>query len=198
MLIYILKRKKSYPDDLKVTINKLTNYSRSSVKINNETSGDVVSGNQLKFRLPSNSLIDLSSLAIHSRMKTVDTGSLSGGVKVAYYPCRDLNIIRRLTVELENNTICVIENYDRIRDMLLNYYMGEANHKFNLYGYGDVKNITANGVVIGIGANTNAGFDQDIILDRFISFLSGSPSYVDTSVTGALMVTIDLVPASEC
>ena len=188
----------AYPDDLKTTINKLTNYSRSSVKIQNETSGDVVSGNQLKFRLPSNSLIDLSSLAVHCHMKTVSTGAEVGGVKVAYIPCRDLNIIRRLTVEMENNTVCVIENYDRVRAMMLDYSMGEANHKFNLYGHGDVNNINVNGVAIGVAPNANAGFDQDIILDRFISFLSGSPSYVDTSVTGALMVTIDLVPASEC
>ena len=131
----------SYPDDLKTTINKLTNYSRSSVKINNETSGSVDSGAQLKFRLPSNSLIDLSSLAIHAHMKTVDTGGLVGGVKVAYIPCRDLNIIRRLTVEMEGNNIAVIENYDRIRSMMLDYSMGEANHKFNLFGHGDVKNI---------------------------------------------------------
>ena len=125
---YILKRTMSYPDDLKTTINKLSNYSRSSVKINNETSGNVVSGNQLKFRLPSNSLIDLSSLAVHAHMKTVDTGGAIGGVKVAYYPCRDLNIIRRLTIEMENNTVCVIENYDRVRSMMLDFSMGESNH----------------------------------------------------------------------
>ena len=119
----ILKRKMSYPDDLK---RRLINSPIIAVHLLTSTmSGPVVSAAQLKFRLPSNSLIELSSLAIHAHMKTVDSGGATTGGKVAYYPCRDLNIIRRLTIEMENNTVCVIENYDRIRSMLLNYSMGQ-------------------------------------------------------------------------
>jgi len=84
-----------YPSDLSTTISKLSNYSRSSVKSQNETSGDVQDGNQIKFRLPSNSLIDLSSFCVHALMKTGATGGLEGSAKAGYYPCRDLNIIRR-------------------------------------------------------------------------------------------------------
>ena len=79
-----------YPSDLSTTISKLSNYSRSSVKIQNETSGDVNDGNQMKFRLPSNSLIDLSSFCVHAKMTTGATNKLNAsGNKVGFYPCRD-------------------------------------------------------------------------------------------------------------
>ncbi|KAJ1464031.1 hypothetical protein T484DRAFT_3648471 [Baffinella frigidus] len=188
-----------YPSDLSTTISKLNNYSRSSVKIQNETSGDVQDGNQIKFRLPSNSLIDLSSFCVHAKMTCVETGGLNGTNKVGYYPCRDLNIIRRLTIEMSNNNICTIDNYDRIRSMMLDYSMNESNKKYNLFGNANPNGLVDNtGALKGLNAGTNAGFDYDIILDRFISFLSGAPSIIDTSVTGELLITIDLVPASEC
>ena len=188
-----------YPSDLSTTISKLSNYSRSSVKVQNETSGDVQDGNQLKFRLPSNSLIDLSSFCVHAKMTTGATNKSNGADKVGFYPCRDLNIIRRLTVEMANNNICTIDNYDRIRAMMLDYSMNESNKKFNLYGNADpTKLVNAVGVTKGINAGVSAGFEYEIILDRFISFLSGSPSIIDTSVCGELLITIDLVPASEC
>ncbi|KAJ1463791.1 hypothetical protein T484DRAFT_1758575, partial [Baffinella frigidus] len=170
-----------YPSDLSTTISKLNNYSRSSVKIQNETSGDVQDGNQIKFRLPSNSLIDLSSFCVHAKMTTGETGGLNGTNKVGYYPCRDLNIIRRLTIEMSNNNICTIDNYDRIRSMMLDYSMNEANKKYNLFGNADPNAlVTSGGSLKGLNAETNAGFDYDIILDRFISFLSGAPSIIDS------------------
>ena len=58
----------SYPEDLKTTINKLSNYSRSSVKVQNQTSGSVQDGDNLVFRLPGNSLIDLSSFCVDAKM----------------------------------------------------------------------------------------------------------------------------------
>ena len=96
----------SYPEDLKTTIDKLSNYSRSSVKVQNQTSGDVIDGDNPVFRLPSNSLIDLSSSCVHAKMVTGPTGGVNaGGSKVPFLPCRDLDVIRRLTVEVNNQML---------------------------------------------------------------------------------------------
>ncbi|KAJ1465589.1 hypothetical protein T484DRAFT_3636481 [Baffinella frigidus] len=92
----------------------------------NETSGDVSNRNQIKLRLPLNSLIDLSSFGVHASMTTSPTIGFNGTDKVGYYPCRDLYIIRRLTVEISNNNVCTIDNYDRIRSMMLDYSMNES------------------------------------------------------------------------
>jgi hypothetical protein len=189
----------SYPSDLKTTINKLSNYSRSSVKIQNQTNGPVGDGDVLVFRLPANSLVDLSSFAVHANMKCGKTGVFNlAGETVPYIPARDLSIIRRLTVEMNNNTVCSIDHYDRVRQFMLDYSMGESNKKYNLYGNADPTKITTiDGIEIGISANDEA-FDQPVILDRFIAFMAGKPSYIDTSITGEIIITITLASASDC
>ncbi|KAJ1465110.1 hypothetical protein T484DRAFT_1757622, partial [Baffinella frigidus] len=126
----------NYPEDLKTQITKMSNYCRSSVKIQNMHSGDVIDGNTLQFRLPSKSLMDLSSFAVHAKMICGATGGVAGGVRNAYYPNRNLNIVRSMVIEVSNNTVCNIGHYDKIRDLLLNYSMGEANDKF-IYGNTD-------------------------------------------------------------
>jgi hypothetical protein len=190
----------SYPDDLKTTITKLSNYSRSSVKIQNQTNGPVGDGDVLTFRLPANSLVDLSSFAVHANMLCGATGGVDGvGAKVAYLPCRDMSIIRRLTVEMNNTTVCSIDHYDRVRQFMLDYSMGESNKKYALYGNSDPTKIAmTNGTVTGIVAGANAGFNHPIILDRMISYLASKPNYVDTSITGEIIVTITLAPGSDC
>ncbi|KAJ1463945.1 hypothetical protein T484DRAFT_3649126, partial [Baffinella frigidus] len=190
----------SYPDDLKTTINKLSNYSRSSVKIQNQTNGPVGDGDVLDFRLPAYSLVDLSSFAVHANMACVETGGVdTNSKKVAYLPCRDLSIIRRLTVEMNNTTVCSIDHYDRVRQFMLDYSCGESNRKYNLYGNADPSKIaTVDGAVSGVVAGPNAGFNHPIIMDRFIAFMAGKPSYIDTSITGEIILTITLAPASDC
>ena len=190
----------SYPDDLKTTINKLNNYSRSSVKIQNQTNGPVGDGDTLVFRLPANSLVDLSSFAIHANMSCGATGGVdAANAKVAYLPCRDLSVIRRLTVEMNNTTVCSIDHYDRVRQFMLDYSMGESNKKYALYGNADPTKIaTVNGTVTGIVAGANSGFNHPIVMDRFIAFMAGKPSYIDTSITGEIIVSITLAPASDC
>jgi hypothetical protein len=190
----------SYPDDLKTTITKLSNYSRSSVKIQNQTNGPVGDGDVLCFRLPANSLVDLFSFAVHANMSCGATGGVdSVGAKVAYLPPRDMSIIRRLTVEMNGNTVCDIDHYDRIRAFMLDYSMGESNKKYALYGNADPTKIAmVDGTVTGIIAGANAGFNQPIILDRMISFLASKPSYIDTSITGEIIITMTLAAASDC
>jgi len=100
---------------------------------------------------------------------------------------------------MSNDNICTIENYDRIRSMMLDYSMNESNKKYNLFGNASPKNIVKiDGSAKGFPSGSEAGFEYDIILDRFISFLSGAPAIIDTSITGELMITVDLVPAAEC
>ena len=136
----------SYPEDLRMNIVKMSNYSRSSVKVQNMIGGDVVAGNVLKFKLPSNSLMDLASFAIHAKMTCGQTGSVVGSVKSGLYPNRNLSIIRRMVIEVSNNTVCHIQHYDRIRDMLINYSLGEAGDKF-IYGNKDPTAITNSSVL---------------------------------------------------
>ena len=66
------------------------------------------------------------------------------------------------------------------------------------YGNADPTKLLKSAGEEGIEAGDDSGFDHQIILDRFISFLSGRPSYIDTSVCGEIIITLDLTPASEC
>ncbi|KAJ1464477.1 hypothetical protein T484DRAFT_3644741, partial [Baffinella frigidus] len=126
------------------------------------------------------------------------TGALVGTDNVGYIPCRDLSIIRRLTVEMNYTTVCSIDHYDRVRQFMLDYSMGESNKIYNLYGNADpLKITTTSGLVSGITPGPNAGFNHPIIMDRFIAFMAGKPSYIDTSITGEIIVTITLAPASD-
>ena len=127
----------SYPEDLKVSIKRLNNYSRSSVKIHNQYSGNVVGGGELIFTLPQNSLVNLSDFAIHMNLSTNVAGKDSVSDNIGYYPCQNLSLIRRMTVNINGQTVSSIDGYDRIRNFLLNYTLGESNEKNAFYGNSD-------------------------------------------------------------
>ena len=81
---------------------------------------------------------------------------------------------------------------------MLNYSCCESNKKYNLYGNANpLGNTASDGTIIGNESGTKAGFQHSIILDRFISFMAGKPSYIDTWITGEIILTISLAPAAD-
>mgnify|MGYP001586986073 CR=1 FL=1 len=192
----------SYPANLRSRIQRLSNYSRNGVRVHNEQAGSIVDGaSPLKFTLPPNSLCDLSSCSIHCKI----TGNVAGqtataGQYVSYNLAKNLGIIDRITIDVNGQAI-TIKNYSKIRDVLLNYTMGEANNKF-LYGnYDPSKRVNSSGIEVGVTqtlTEQQVKIDDYFTLDRFISFLAGEPIYIPTSIVGQVQIIVELLPPNKC
>jgi len=192
----------SYPANLRSRIQRLSNYSRNGVRVHNEQAGSIVDGaSPLKFTLPPNSLCDLSSCSIHAKITTNTAGeTATTGKFVSYNLAKNLGIIDRITIDVNGQAI-TIKNYSKIRDVLLNYTMGEANKKF-LYGnYDPTKRVNSDGTQVGVLQTLAVDLvkiDDYFTLDRFISFLAGEPIYIPTSIVGQVQIIVELLPPNKC
>ena len=193
----------SYPANLRSRIQRLSNYSRNGVRVHNEQSGSITDGaSPLKFTLPPNSLCDLSSCSIHAKITTNTAGLEGTGAEyVSYNLAKNLGIIDRITIDVNGQAI-TIKNYSKIRDVLLNYTMGESNKKF-LYGnYDPTKRVNSDGEEVGVvstdATEANVKIDEYFTIDRFISFLAGEPIYIPTSIVGQVQIIVELLPPNKC
>lgn len=200
----------SYPSNLSHTIKYITNYSRNVVKIlpNNNTTGMTVTSNgQLTFTLPPNSLIDLSSLSLHTMFETepVWVDNVNNEIRPRYLTRNTNSLIQRMVISVQGQTIADINDYNLIYDAFATMQKGvESTYKNMLSNPDCLLHFNDDGVPIGLCSVTTAAADDDVAHDRkpiaisdFISFLSGSPSYIDTAIVGSVTIDLYLAPASH-
>jgi len=196
----------SYPDNLRQNIQYLTNYSRNVVKIlpnNTRDEVTVTSGTDIKFTLPPNSLLNLDDFTVNAVFEcdTVETGTTWA---IPRYLTRNANaLIQRMHIECQGQTIFDVDDYNIINQIFSDYQKGVESTYKNLLNNPDcLQNYDSTGEPIGIlSVPSNAGDvvlnRRPIVLSQFLGFLSGHPSYIDTSITGNITITIYLAPASH-
>eukprot|EP00960_Hanusia_phi_P077640 768721-Hanusia_phi.AAC.7 len=199
----------SYPSNLRNTINYITNYSRNVVKVlpNNNTTGMTVTSNgQITFTLPPNSLLDLGSLSLHANFETTPVyanNDANAHIKPRYLTRNTSSLIERLVVSVQGQTLADIQNYNLIHDIFSNYQKGiESTYKTMLSNPDCMQHYNDAGEPVGMWCCTAADGDvaydrKPIVISDFISFLSGSPSYMDTAITGQVTIDLYLAPASH-
>jgi len=212
----------SYPKNLGQRIQYITNYSTNSVKLNPDNSAtsltNITSGSKLQFTLPPNSLVDLSSFSVYADFETRKAAGLdaAGGVAVRpHYLTRNVNnLIQRLTVEIGGQVISDIQDYNRIQQIFHDMQFGiEGSSKKLLSNIDPLDKINYLGVSVGglrclanttdiLATNPNLELREDkrpICMSQFIGFLGGGAGvkYIDTQLTGAVKITMDLAPASH-
>jgi hypothetical protein len=64
----------SYPKNMSYHFDSLSNYSKQTIKIYPDRTGDVNAGETIRFQLPPNSLVDLDSLLWSFVFTTVSRG----------------------------------------------------------------------------------------------------------------------------
>ena len=194
----------SYPDNLLYYVKKLQGYSRNNVKILPLTSTSAKFGDTITFRLPTNSLIDLSTWAIHGNL-TMQGQSVDAHVHFA----RDTaSMIRTMQIQIGGQTIQNLDHYNVVWQALKQSTQSSSSSACNKLLEFDNDYVPAlpqpntkydatnssrdiqrgHWATVAGQPQTNVPF----IIRNWLGFLACSPSILDTSLTGEIVITITL------
>lgn len=220
----------SYPDNLLYYVKKLQGYSRNNVKILPLTSTSAKFGGTITFRLPTNSLIDLSTWAIHGDLNMQGT-DLDAQVHFA----RDTaSMIRTMQIQIGGQTIQNLDHYNTVWQALKQSTQSSSSSACNKLLEFDsdyhpaqarglsrapataaltaetsgvlATELTAQSTFPGTAAGAAARASMErfqvgegtpqsevpFIIRNWLGFLACSPSILDTSLTGEIVITITL------
>ena len=183
----------SYPDNLLYYLKSMQGYSRNNVKILplTQTAG-VRQGDTMQFRLPTNSLIDLSTWTLHGHRKL--TYPLGASGHKAMFGKDTASMIRGLQIQIGGQTIQNLDAYNVVWQALKDQTMSPAAEKCLGYLEGAYVNLKG-----GAGGNITVQNATDELMAPFIvrnwlGFFQASPSILDTALTGEIVVTLTFDP----
>ena len=196
-----------YPRNLSTFLNRLSGYNKNNVKMNVLGSTKANQGDVIQVDLPTNSIVDLSSLAWSFDAKYTCTGA---NTKKHHLPINAESLISRLAVEVNGQTLVNLTNYNTLYHALLymtateDYQRQRMVAQANIQGggvkkaNGDAGDAVVNGTVQELtsldagGANTQVTTRRHVI-DTWLGFLgSAKPNFIDTSLLGNVRITITL------
>lgn len=193
----------SYPDNLLYYVKKLQGYSRNNVKVLPLTTTKANFGDTVTFRLPTNSLIDLSSWAVHGDL-TIKGLDAKAHVRVG----RDTaSFIRTMQVQIGGQTIQNLDHYNVVWQALKQLTQSPAASACNSYLEWDrpftcagpeqtatTAELTAANRMVNLGQpavkDDNNGLP--FVIRNWLGFMASSPAILDTSLTGEIVISLTL------
>ena len=176
-----------YPRNLSAFLNRLSGYNKNNVKMNVLGSGDARPGDTIQIDLPTNSIVDLSSLAWSFRVAYAASGT---GGQECHLPINAESVISRLAVEVNGQTLVNLQNYNVLFHALL--YMS-ATEDYMLQRQVAQAN-TRSGENSGTSLLAdNAAETREHVIDSWLGFLgTAKPNFIDTSLLGNVRLSITL------
>ena len=111
-----------YPRNLSTFLNRMSNYNKNNVKMNVLGAAAASDGDVIQVDLPTNSIVDLSSLAWSYRVTyngAAGTAAAGGTDGEVTFPLNAESIISRLAVEVNGQTLVNLQNYNMLYHALL-------------------------------------------------------------------------------
>ena len=177
-----------YPRNLSAFLNRLSGYNKTNVKMNVLGSTKAQDGDTIQVDLPTNSIVDLSSLAWYLVVKYADP---STATKKAVLPIQAEALIRRLAVEVNGQTLVNIQNYNVLFHMLLYMSATEDYQKQRLINQANMSTDAANGTALELAAGHTE--QRYHVVDTWLGFLgTAKPHFIDTSLLGNVRISITL------
>ena len=188
-----------YPRNMSNFLNRLSGYNKNNVKMNVLGSSKANQGDIIQVDLPTNSIVDLSSLAWSFDVKYTCTGTAT---KKHHLPINAESIISRIAVEVNGQTLVNLTNYNTLYHALLyvtateDYQRQRLIAQANIQGGGATGDDVVNGTVQELqseeGTLTKSTTRRHVI-DTWLGFLgSAKPNFIDTSLLGNVRITITL------
>lgn len=201
-----------YPKNLGAKIQQISNYSNNYVKLNpNNSLTELVqttSGGSISIDLPPNSLIDLSTLAIHMDFSTIPGVDGADGCRAYTLSRYAQSLIRLIRVEIGGSVVSEITDYNLIHQILADYQFGIEGSSKKLqqnYDMLDSRDVNGNPIHTAFAVTTATvnrvkNNEKHLVWNQFLGFLGGASStkYIDTGITGNVRITIETAPASNC
>ena len=187
-----------YPRNMSAFLNRLSGYNKNNVKMNVLGSSTANNGDVIQVDLPTNSIVDLSSLAWS--FKNTISVAVAGDNKNHDLPIQAESIINRLAVEVNGVTLVNLTNYNVLFHALL--YMS-ATDDYQLQrkvAQCNTQTGSAGGTCQRIqttdGGGNAATTTRQHVIDSWLGFLGSSkPNFIDTSLLGNVRITITLAGA---
>ena len=184
-----------YPRNMSAFLNRLSGYNKNNVKMNVLGSSTANNGDVIQVDLPTNSIVDLSSLAWS--FKNTISVAVAGNAQSHDLPIQAESIINRLAVEVNGVTLVNLTNYNVLFHALL--YMS-ATDDYQLQrkvAQCNTQTGSAGGTCQRIPTNDAGGnaatTTRQHVIDSWVGFLgSAKPNFIDTSLLGNVRITITL------
>eukprot|EP01050_Picozoa_sp_SAG11_P015337 SAG11_NODE_1978_length_3972_cov_45.154144_4_plen_436_part_00 len=186
-----------YPRNLSNFLNRLSGYNKNNVKLTVLGSDTANQGDIIQVDLPSNSIVDLSSLAWSFQV----VYGTQGGTGVMAPPINCEGLISRLAVEVNGQTLVNLTNYNDLFHLLLNMTATEDHQRQRMVAQSNVAATaaatpTSNGTTQAlVAADAGAASTRRHTVDTWLGFLgSAKPNFIDTSLLGNVRISITLAP----
>ena len=208
-----------YPRNMSNFLNRLSGYNKNNVKMNVLGSSTANDGDVIQVDLPTNSIVDLSSLA-WSFTATYNvtaglgqaqkddgsvqdpTGADAKSAKLthkAVYPLNAESVISRLAVEVNGQTLVNLTNYNTLYHALLYMTATDDYQRQRRVAQSNASAEAGNGTTLeSDGKDDGTGVAAEVrkhVIDTWLGFLgSAKPNFIDTSLLGNVRITITLAP----
>ena len=191
-----------YPRNLSNFLNRMSGYNKNSIKMNVLGAGTANAGDVVQVDLPSNSIVDLSSLAWSLDVAytgAAGTAAGNGVTGAVTYPINAESVISRLAVEVNGQTLVNLTNYNILYNAMLymtateDYQLQRRVSQSNTEGGG-----AQNGTCLQEASATGAAVSdsRSHVIDTWLGFLgSAKPNFIDTSLLGNVRISITLAGA---
>lgn len=171
----------SYPSSLRYIFNKLQGFSRNRVKLPVLAPTTAAPGDTIVFELPANSKIDLSTLTWHFTLSTSITGTSASFVP----PKWSAALIQQLSVDVNGINVFNCDNWNQLFTLLAAYQAGDTESTRSTIlefsrNFLNVSGVTLTNVPLAVKLGQLGFF--------------GNGKILDTSLTGAVRVTMRLAP----
>ena len=187
-----------YPRNMSNFLNRLSGYNKNNVKMNVLGSSTANNGDVIQVDLPTNSIVDLSSLAWS--FKNTWSVAVAGNDQNHDLPINAESIINRLAVEVNGQTLVNLTNYNVLYHALLYMTATEDYQQQRLTAQANTQTGAASGTSQRINT-TDAGDNaatttRQHVIDTWLGFLgSAKPNFIDTSLLGNVRISITLAGA---
>ena len=185
-----------YPRNLSTFLNRMSNYNKNNVKMNVLGAAAASDGDVIQVDLPTNSIVDLSSLAWSFRVTyngaAGNADPINGEVT---FPLNAESIISRLAVEVNGQTLVNIQNYNMLYHALLYMTATEDYQLQRRVAQTNIAGNAANGTTLmaASAAGANVAEARRHVIDTWLGFLgSAKPNFIDTSLLGNVRISITL------
>jgi len=172
----------TYPANLSYAISKMTGFSKQTVKLVPSKDSSISPGETITIDLPSNALVDLATLQLHTTVTTTATGTTN----VAAMPSKHSeNMIAKIAVSVNGVQLMSSGDLPLIQTMLLNLNAGtDCTGRRTPYSLG-----------ADLGASGDSGnasvTSKAVVVSNWAGFLgSVQPRVLDTALTGSIRVDI--------
>ena len=189
-----------YPRNMSTFLNRMTNYNKNNVKMNVLGTPTANNGDVIQVDLPTNSIVDLSSLAWSFEVAyTGAAGAAAGPVNGAVtYPLNAESIISRLAVEVNGQTLVNLQNYNQLYHALLYMTATQDYQHQRRVAQSNIEGGAANGTTLNRASGGGAAVVETRrhVIDTWLGFLgSAKPMFIDTSLLGNVRISITLAGA---